>query len=178
MPKRRHLDDQTYFQIMEKVAEENNPIWNENRAREGYPTLSVDEDYLRILNDNSYNYRGFYDKYPESAANADSHWPDEFKTVWHPTFSVESTYSGKRSQYNPEGVVGGYWIGDNFYTPPNKPRRSLKSGGAIHIDPANRGKFNATKERTGKTTEELTHSKNPLTRKRAIFAQNAAKWNH
>lgn len=57
-------------------------------------------------------------------------------------------------------------------------RRSLKSGGAIHIDPANRGKFNATKERTGKTTEELTHSKNPLTRKRAIFAQNAAKWNH
>ena len=33
-------------------------------------------------------------------------------------------------------------------------------------------------ERTGKSTEELTHSKNPLTRKRAIFAQNAAKWNH
>lgn len=33
-------------------------------------------------------------------------------------------------------------------------------------------------ERTGKTTEELTHSKNPLTRKRAIFAQNAKKWKH
>ena len=51
-------------------------------------------------------------------------------------------------------------------------------GGGIHINPENRGKFNATKERTGKTTEELTHSKNPLTRKRAIFAQNAAKWHH
>lgn len=51
-------------------------------------------------------------------------------------------------------------------------------GGGIHIDPRNKGKFNATKERTGKTTEELTHSKNPLTRKRAIFAQNAAKWHH
>ena len=51
-------------------------------------------------------------------------------------------------------------------------------GGSIHINPANRGKFNATKKRTGKTTEELTHSKNPLTRKRAIFAQNAAKWHH
>lgn len=51
-------------------------------------------------------------------------------------------------------------------------------GGTIHIDPANKGKFNATKVRTGKTTEELTHSKNPLTRKRAIFAQNAAKWHH
>ncbi len=52
------------------------------------------------------------------------------------------------------------------------------NGGSIHIDPKNRGKFNATKKRTGKTTEELTHSKNPLTRKRAIFAQNAKKWKH
>lgn len=51
-----------------------------------------------------------------------------------------------------------------------------KNGGTIHINPANRGKFNATKRRRGKTTEELTHSKNPKTRKRAIFAQNAAKW--
>ena len=57
-------------------------------------------------------------------------------------------------------------------------RRTLATGGSIHINPANRGKFNATKARTGKTTEELTHSKNPLTRKRAIFAQNAAKWHH
>lgn len=40
----------------------------------------------------------------------------------------------------------------------------------IRIKPKNRGKFNALKKRTGKTTEQLTHSKNPLTRKRAIFA--------
>lgn len=52
-----------------------------------------------------------------------------------------------------------------------------KKGSKIYIKPENRGKFNATKKRTGKTTEELTHSKNPVTRKRAIFAQNAAKWN-
>ena len=51
-----------------------------------------------------------------------------------------------------------------------------KSG--IHIKKKNKGKFNALKKRTGKSTEELTHSKNPLTRKRAIFAQNAKKWNH
>ena len=51
-----------------------------------------------------------------------------------------------------------------------------KSG--IHIDPENKGKFTATKERTGKSTEELAHSKNPLTRKRAQFALNAKKWNH
>ncbi len=60
----------------------------------------------------------------------------------------------------------------------NIPNGNLPEGkNGIYIKPENRGKFNATKERTGKTTEELTHSKNPLTRKRAIFAKNAAKWN-
>jgi hypothetical protein len=46
----------------------------------------------------------------------------------------------------------------------------------IEIKPENKGKFNATKKATGKSTEELKHSKNPLTRKRATFAQNAKKW--
>ena len=54
----------------------------------------------------------------------------------------------------------------------------FSDGGSIHIKPENRGKFTETKRRTGKTTEELTHSKNPVTRKRAIFAQNARKWHH
>ena len=54
----------------------------------------------------------------------------------------------------------------------------LANGSGIHIKKENRGKFTETKKRTGKTTEELTHSKNPLTRKRAIFAQNAKKWKH
>ena len=52
----------------------------------------------------------------------------------------------------------------------------IKKGKKIYIKPENRGKFTETKKRTGKTTEELTHSKNPLTRRRAIFAQNAKKW--
>jgi uncharacterized membrane protein (UPF0127 family) len=52
----------------------------------------------------------------------------------------------------------------------------LEKGG-INIDPKNKGKFTETKKRTGKSTEELTHSKNPLTKKRAVFAQNASKWN-
>ena len=54
----------------------------------------------------------------------------------------------------------------------------LAKGSGIHIKKENRGKFTKTKKRTGKTTEELTHSKNPLTRKRAIFAQNSRKWKH
>lgn len=51
------------------------------------------------------------------------------------------------------------------------------NGGSIHINPANKGKFNAAKAVTGKSTEELTHSSNPITKKRAIFAQNASHWN-
>jgi len=54
--------------------------------------------------------------------------------------------------------------------------KKAKSG--IYIKPENKGKFTATKKKTGKSTEELTHSKNPVTKKRAIFAQNAKKWKH
>ena len=46
---------------------------------------------------------------------------------------------------------------------------------SIEIDPKNKGKFTATKKATGKSTEELTHSKNPLTRKRANFAKMAKR---
>ena len=59
----------------------------------------------------------------------------------------------------------------------NNPQLKYWDWKKIKIKPENRGKFNATKKKTGKTTEELTHSKNPVTRKRAIFAQNTAKWN-
>lgn len=61
---------------------------------------------------------------------------------------------------------------DSIY--PIYPIPTYKSGG-IYIKKKNRGKFNALKKRTGKSTEELTHSKNPLTRKRAIFAQNFSR---
>lgn len=54
---------------------------------------------------------------------------------------------------------------------------NVNEDSGIHIDPENKGKFNATKKRTGKSTEELAHSKNPLTRKRAQFALNVKKWN-
>lgn len=61
----------------------------------------------------------------------------------------------------------------------NKKQEALfKKGGGIHIKPENKGKFTATMKRTGKTAEQLAHSKNPLTRKRAIFAINSRKWKH
>jgi len=86
---------------------------------------------------------------------------------------IKSTYGHrsqpKRKQKQAEGSFG------------EREKKLLKQMGkevdeSIDIDPKNKGKFTATKKATGKSTEELTHSKNPLTRKRAIFAQNAKKW--
>jgi hypothetical protein len=64
----------------------------------------------------------------------------------------------------------------HLFTPTAVTTPQLKEGGGIHIKPENKGKFTATKSKTGKSTEELTHSKNPTTKKRAVFAQNAARW--
>lgn len=52
------------------------------------------------------------------------------------------------------------------------------SGSGIHIKKENRGKFTAYKKRTGKTTEQALHSKNPHVRQMANFARNAEKWHH
>lgn len=112
--KDKGISDQQYYSIMERVAENNNNEWNRFRTEEGGRPLSVDEEYLRILNDNSYDYRGYYNKYPSGSGNALDHWTDEFKTVWHPSFSTQSKYSGKVSQYNPYGILGGQWNGDNY----------------------------------------------------------------
>lgn len=83
---------------------------------------------------------------------------------------------GFTQQADVKPLSGGYYHG--IVLPNFKATRLYKSGGTIHIDSKNKGKFTATKKATGKTTEELTHSKNPLTRKRAIFAQNAKHFKH
>lgn len=102
--------------------------------------------------------------------------PPEYRTGTPEYFERQRKISGAVNAVQPEAYItpAGY-IMENLY--PVYPIPSYKDGG-IHIKKKNRGKFNALKKRTGKSTEELTHSKNPLTRKRAIFAQNAAKWNH
>lgn len=71
-------------------------------------------DTKEMLNDNTYNYEHFYNAQPKEAQamlnkDADAHFTDIAKTALHPTFSVESDYSGKVSKYNPKGIVGGTW---------------------------------------------------------------------
>ena len=105
------------------------------------------------------------DDYMKEAANARS----AYQGIQTPMQSIPAS-SWRRTPNTLWMKNGGKFI--------NELIQEFKKGGKpkIHIKPENKGKFNATKKKTGKSTEELTHSKNPVTKKRAIFAQNAAKW--
>ncbi len=94
------ISDKQYYATMEKVAKDNWRKWGDE---------SEDVALTKALNSNTYDYRGYYNKYPDSAANADTHWDDEFKLPAHESFSNLSKYSGKVSDYNPRGLVGGHW---------------------------------------------------------------------
>lgn len=79
---------------------------------------------IRPDEDNTYDYEAYFKKYPEEAwkmlkGDPTAHFSDEFKTVYHPTFSSKSIgndgsiYSGVRnSKTNPQGLVGGTWSPD------------------------------------------------------------------
>lgn len=116
----RPITDDEYFDTMEKVAIENNAEWNRLRREEGLREMSVDEEVMRVLNDHTYDYRGYYNKYPQNSANAKTHWTDEFKTYLHPTFSDQSRYAPNnpnyvgKTKYNPKEIKGGHWFGEIF----------------------------------------------------------------
>lgn len=162
--------DREYYATMEKVAEDNYKQWRYDNP---------DKALLHALNDNTYDYKGYYNKYPQSNANATTHWTDEFKTVYHPTFSQESIYSGRKSQYNPLGLPGGFWSGDTFIPMTWQiDANEYKKGGGIHIKPSHRGRLTELKKRTGKTEAELYNDGNPAHKKMVVFARNARRWKH
>lgn len=116
------ISDNAYLAIMQRVANDNYKNWE---------LPNSDAALVHALNDNTYNYRGYYNKYPNGKGNAIDHWTDEFKTVYHPTFSKESKYSGKKSQYNPKGITGGTWYGEYFLPSVDQyvERSKFKDGG-------------------------------------------------
>lgn len=104
-PRKRELTDAQYYSIMKQVAIDNWRKWGD---------ASPAAAFNRAINSNAYDYRGYYNKYPNSRANADTHWTDEFKGVGEKTFSDQSKYSGVRHpKYNPNGIRGGHWYGAN-----------------------------------------------------------------
>lgn len=104
--------DSDYYSYMDKLAQRMSNEWN----------VSEDQALTQMLNDNTYNYRAFYDNNRKMAIKSlydpsGAHFSDVGKTMYHPTFSNESIYSGNVSDYNPLGLVGGQWVGDNKYIP-------------------------------------------------------------
>lgn len=144
-PLKKPMTDEQYFKTMERIANENYMDW-------GYD--SPEAALLHALNDNTYNYRQFYNDNPTATNNAQTHWPDTYKTVYHPTFSNESMYSGVRDRnFNPEGKIGGVWSGNTFY--PNYWQKQYRNGGELNtMDDINNGFIDIT--------EGGTHEENPL----------------
>lgn len=71
--------------------------------------------------------------------------------------------------------LAGSAAGSDGNTPfTSEPIASFATGGGIHIKPSHVGRFTAYKKRTGKTTEEALHSKDPHVRQMANFARNFA----
>ena len=173
------MTNQQYYSLMEKVATENNPIWNTYRKEEGLPELTVDEEYTRILNDNSYDYRGYYNDpaVRNSNDNANTHWPDEYKTAYHPTFSTYSLYSGMVDpNYNPTGKNGGLWFGDNYvnYNKNADGGNLFKGGGDVK---GVRGFFNLLKKHGIKVIETSGYRKGAITKSgHASFHSMLDEW--
>lgn len=92
-------------------------------AREGYKKWKeAIRNYkgIDVDNDPTYDYEGYYNSNPNRAwdmmkRDSNAHFTDEFKTALHPSFSNESRYSGSVNKFNPQGLTGGTWLGDNAY---------------------------------------------------------------
>lgn len=87
--------------------------------------------HIDIDHDNTYDYERFYNSDPDNAyrfLNDDpaAHFDDTYKTVYHPTFSDLSIYSGKvHPRFNPEGLKGGHWVNDHKYISPKQSPVSM-----------------------------------------------------
>ena len=140
-----------------------------------------------------YDYRAYYKNRTKEQVNEewklDNHLPDTYKLPGHPTFSVESIYSTRKT---PGGTWKKVGLGpvydeqfvDSKYTKNLRKYQnvSFKYGG-IHIKPSKRGTFTAAAKRHNMGVQEfartvLNNKANYSTSmvKKANFARNASKW--
>lgn len=169
-----------YYQFMENLADKKAQEWTT------VPFLPLNPNIVltQMLNDNTYNYRQWYNNLPFGATVNDfgGHFPDTYKTVYHPTFSNESIYSPNNkqyipnTQYNPNNITGGTWSGNNYILSKDQIDNNwdvnrtvdyllkadpgvnvlipqYNSGKSIHIKKENRGKFTAAANRHGMSVQ-------------------------
>lgn len=98
-----------YKEWLENEALQNSKLWG----------VSYDEALNQMKNDKSYNYRKFYELQKANPNNPEyqrdlegnAHYNDVGKSVYHPTASTGSYYSGKKDpKWNPTGAKFGEWL--------------------------------------------------------------------
>ena len=98
-----------YKEWLENEALQNSKLWG----------VSYDEALNQMKNDKSYNYRKFYEIQKANPDNPEyqrhlegnAHYNDVGKSVYHPTASTGSYYSGKKDpKWNPTGAKFGEWL--------------------------------------------------------------------
>ena len=101
-----------YKEWLRNEAKLNSKIWG----------VSYDEALEYMKNDRSYNYRKFYELQKANPNNPEyqrdlegnAHYNDIGKSVYHPTASIYSYYSGRKdSKWNPTGAKFGEWLDNN-----------------------------------------------------------------
>ena len=101
-----------YKEWLRNEAKLNSKIWG----------ISYNEALEHMKNDRSYDYRKFYELQKANPNNPEyqrdlegnAHYNDIGKSIYHPTASIYSYYSGRKdSKWNPTGAKFGEWLDNN-----------------------------------------------------------------
>ena len=133
--------------LIRKIQRRNKTSFDDGKDRsyQDWKTKASKYKHIDIDHDNTFNYEGFYNSDPDNAyrfLNDDptAHFDDTYKTVYHPTFSGLSIYSGKVDpRFNPKGLKGGHWVNDYKYISPKETPVSMDDRINYIIDAENNG---------------------------------------
>ena len=133
--------------LIRKIQRRNKTSFDDGKDRsyQDWKTKASKYKHIDIDHDNTFDYEGFYNSEPDNAyrfLNDDptAHFDDTYKTVYHPTFSDLSIYSGKVDpRFNPKGLKGGHWVNEHKYISPKETPVSMDDRINYIIDAENNG---------------------------------------
>ena len=133
--------------LIRKIQRRNKTSFDDGKDRsyQDWKTKASKYKHIDIDHDNTFDYEGFYNSDPDNAyrfLNDDptAHFDDTYKTVYHPTFSDLSIYSGKVDpRFNPKGLKGGHWVNEHKYISPKETPVSMDDRINYIIDAENNG---------------------------------------
>lgn len=153
-----------FYSWMDKLADKKAQDWTKAPMKPLDPALVE----MQMLNDPTYNYETFYNLQPFMAermlqADPDAHFTDIAKTMYHPTFSDESIFSGNVSDFNPLGIIGGRWNEAGTEYTPSKSQLQNYFNYDVTRDYLDRNedhpvKINLPKYQTGKNGKNTMNS--------------------